>query len=438
MGVRSFLVARRWLSVGTTLVLAALTVVTSPAMAAASGPAPETMGPAPHSVGASQMTLAQAPIGLRVAVRLALGRSSGSRQQAKLTASDGAALDDFGWFTAISGSTAVVGSPFKNSNTGAAYVFVRSGTAWSQQAKLTASDPAANDFFGFSVATTGSTAVVGAWRKDNQTGAAYVFVRSGTAWSQRAKLTASDGAAGDNFGFSVAISGSTVVVGASGPNDLTGAAYVFVRSETAWTQRAKLTASDGAAFDQFGFSVAISGSTVVVGAFGPNEFTGAAYVFVRSGTAWSQRAKLTASDGAAFDQFGFSVAISGSTAVVGAIGSKSSTGAAYVFARSGTTWSQQAKLTDAHGAVNDNFGYSVAISGSTAVVGSPFKNSNTGAAYVFARSGTAWPRRGKLTASDRAKDDFFGFSVAISDSAAVVGAWGKNLEVGAAYVYVLP
>ena len=123
---------------------------------------------------------------------------------------------------AISGSTAVVGARGKNSFTGAAYVFARSGTTWSQQAKLTAADAAANDNFGYSVAISGSTAVVGAPVKNSETGAAYVFVRSGTAWSQQAELTASDAAANDRFGWSVAISGSTVVVGASGKNPTPG------------------------------------------------------------------------------------------------------------------------------------------------------------------------------------------------------------------------
>jgi FG-GAP repeat protein len=333
------------------------------------------MGPTLNTVGVSQMTLAQAPIALQVAARSA----SGSLQEAKLTASDGVADDLFGFSVALSGSTAVVGANSENSGAGAAYVFARSGTTWTQQAKLTASDAAANDNFGNSVAISGSTAVVGAPSKNSSTGMTYVFVRSGTAWSEQAKLTASDGAADDNFGFSVATSGSAAVVGAPGKNLGAGAAYMFVRSGTAWSQQAKITAADRAANDNFGNSVAISSSTAVVAAPGKNSGAGAAYVFVRSGTAWSQQAKLTASDGASFDNFGNSVAISGATAVVGA----SVNVAAYVFVRSGTTWTQQAELTASDGAPNDLFGLSVAISGSTTVVGAPGKNSNTGAAYAY-------------------------------------------------------
>ena len=191
-----------------------------------------------------------------------------------------------------------------------------------------ASDGAASDEFGVSVAISGDTLVVGAHGdNDNGTnsGSAYIFTRSGTlAWTQQAKLTASDGAADDEFGGSVAISGDTVVVGAVWNDDNgtdSGSAYIFTRSGTAWTEQAKLTASDGAADDNFGNSVAISGDTVVVGAWHDDDNgtdSGSAYIYTRSGTAWTEQAKLMASDGAADDEFGDSVAISGDTVVVGA------------------------------------------------------------------------------------------------------------------------
>ncbi len=254
------------------------------------------------------------------------------------------------------------------SESGSAYVFVRSGTTWSQQAKLTAFDAAAIDQFGYSVAISGDTAIVGAYGDDDAgsaSGSAYVFVRSGTTWSQQAKLTALDAAASDQFGYSVAISGDTAIVGAYLDDDAgsaSGSAYVFVRSGTTWSQQAKLTASDGAASDLFGYSVAISGDTAIVGAYGDDDAgsdSGSAYVFVRSGTTWSQQAKLTALDAAAVDCFGYSVAISGDTAIVGAYlddDAGSASGSAYVFVRSGTTWSQQAKLTASDGAASDQFG----------------------------------------------------------------------------------
>ncbi|MBN1976554.1 MAG: FG-GAP repeat protein, partial [Anaerolineae bacterium] len=202
-------------------------------------------------------------------------------------------------------------------------------------------------------------------------------------WTEQAKLTASDGAAEDHFGNSVALSGNTALVGAPydevGANYAQGSAYVFTRSGAAWTQQVKLTASDGAASEQFGASVALAGDTALVGAYGDgvgaNDGQGSAYVFTRSGTAWAQQAKLTASDGAEWDQFGISVALSGDadTALVGAyydgVGANDGQGSAYVFTRSGTTWTQQAHLTAADGATNDHFGDSAALSGDTALVG---------------------------------------------------------------------
>jgi hypothetical protein len=262
-----------------------------------------------------------------------------------------------------------------------------------------------------------------------------VFVRSGTAWTQQAELTAADAAPGDGFGISVAISATStaVVAGASGKSSNTGAAYVFGRLGSIWFQQAKLTAADAAAGDQFGWSVGISGSTAVVGAYRKNAGTGAAYVF--AGAGWTQQAKLTAADPAANDGFGYSVAIFGNTAMVAAPFKNSRTGAAYMFARSGTAWSQQAKLTAADAAAGDMFGYSMAINGSTAIVGAAYKNSHTGAAYVFAWSGTAWTQQAELTAADAAAGDYFASSVAISGSTAIAGAPSKNSNTGAAYVY---
>ena len=216
-----------------------------------------------------------------------------------------------------------------------------------QEAKLTANDAATNDFFGTSVAISGDSVVVGANLDDDggsASGSAYVFTRSGTVWSQQAKLTASDAAAFDQFGTSVAISGDSVVVGANFDDDGgsdSGSAYVFTRSGTVWSQQAKLTANDAAAGDAFGISVSISGDSVVVGAPSDDDGgsgSGSAYVFTRSGTEWSQQEKLTASDAAESDRFGISVAISGDSVVVGANlddDGGSDSGSAYVFTRSG-------------------------------------------------------------------------------------------------------
>jgi FG-GAP repeat protein len=281
---------------------------------------------------------------------------------------------------------------------------VRSGGVWSQQQKLEASDAAAIDNFGSSVAISGETVVVGAFGDDGAAGAgqgsAYVFVRSGGVWSQQQKLEASDAGAFDQFGSSVAISGETVVVGAFGDNGAAGfdqgSAYVFARSGEVWSQQQKLEASDAAVGELFGFSVAISGTTVVVGAlFGDGAAgfdQGSAYVFTRSGEVWSQQQKLFASDAAADDLFGFSVAISGETVVVSSLADTGAAsfaqGSAYVFARSGGVWSQQQKLEASDAGEGDQFGSSVAISGETVVVGAQADDgaagTNQGSAYVFA------------------------------------------------------
>ena len=362
-------------------------------------------------------------------------------QQAKLAASDGAAGDSFGQSVAVDGNTAVVGAYNKSGVMGAAYVFVLSNGAWSQQAELTASDGAANDDFGFSVAVYGDTAVIGAFGKANGTknaqGAAYVFTRSGTVWSQQAKLLSADGAAGDHFGWSVAVNADTAVLGAyskaNGAKSGQGAAYVFTRSGAAWSQQAKLLASDGAYGDNFGVSVGVSGDTAVIGTPFKASQQGAAYVYTRSGTTWGQQTKLTASDGAGADNFGYSVAVNGNTALIGAY-QNGGNGAAYVFVGGGTSWSQQAKLTASDGAAGDEFGLSVALNGDTAVIGANGKTNSRGAAYAFGRGGTAWMQLSKATASDGATSDNFGISVTVSGNTIVIGAAG-NAGKGAAYAF---
>ena len=377
-----------------------------------------------------------------------------STQQAKLLASDGTDFDTFGASVAISGDTALVGANRNDSvgtDAGAAYIFVRSGTTWTQQAKLTAADGASNDQFGVSVALSGDTALVGAIFNDgaaSDAGAAYVFVRSGTTWTQQAKLTAADATSNELLGISVALSGDTALVGTTNDNQRSGAAYVFVRGGTSWTQQAKLTGSDTAAADQFGISVAVAGDTAIVGAFGNDVLAnsaGSAYVFVRSGTSWTQQAELLAADGQEGDQFGVSVAVTGDTALVGANlddDNGTDSGSAYVFVRSGTSWTQQAKILAADGQEGDQFGVSVGLSVDTAVLGASTDGDlggASGSAYVFGRSGTSWTQQAKLLAADGASADFFGNSVAISGGTVVIGAPDHDdlgSSSGATYVFV--
>ena len=390
---------------------------------------------------------------------------------AKLLASDGQPNDQFGYSVALSsdGNTAIIGAhgdDDKTTNAGAAYIFVRTGTNWSYQAKLLASDGQASDYFGWSVAISGdgNTAIIGAYGDDDKTtdaGAAYIYVRTGTNWSYQAKLLASDGQGSDNFGISVALSsdGNTAIIGAYGDDDKgdeAGSAYIYVRSGTSWSYQAKLLASDGQGGDQFGWSVALSsdGNTAIIGAYLDDDKAtnaGAAYIFVRTGTNWSYQAKLLASDGQGSDYFGNSVALSsdGNTAIIGAHGDDdkgTDAGAAYIFIRSGTDWTQQTKLLASDGETNDNFGRSVAISGdgNTAIIGvyvdDNERGNDAGSAYIFIRSGTDWTYQAKLLASDGQGSDYFGNSVALSSdgNTAIIGAYlddDKGTNAGAAYIF---
>jgi hypothetical protein len=371
-------------------------------------------------------------------------------QQAELTASDGSLYSWFGYSVSVSGGTAVIGAYAGNGSTGSAYVFVLNGTTWSQQAELTASDAALGYNFGRSVAVNGGTALIGA--TGNR--AVYVFVQSGTTWSQQAELTAGDGQSGDQFGGSVSLNGGTAVIGASnhtgGAGNGQGAAYVFVQSGTTWIEQAELTAGDAAANNQFGGSVSVSGGTVVIGAaghtVGSNTSQGAAYVFVQSGTTWSQQQELTASDGKTSDAFGASVSVSGATAVVGASAHKVGTylhqGAAYVFVQSGSAWSLQQELTASDGQRSDAFGTSVSVSGGNLVIGASGRNTGQGVAYAFLRSGSTWSQQSEFSASDGAEEDLFGSSVSLSGGVTVIGAnrhaTNGQTDQGVAYVFSPP
>ena len=454
-------------------------------------------------------------------------------QQAYLKASNTGASDSFGFAVSVSGDTVVVGASGEDSSTtgvnstpdegaadsGAAYVFIRSGTVWSQQAYLKASNTGGSDFFGRAVNVSGNTVVVGAWQEDSSStgvnsfpnegasnaGAAYVFVRSGTTWSQQAYLKAGNTGLADLFGYSVAVSGDTVVVGApyedsnttgvnSTPNESAaqaGAAYVFTRSGTVWSQQAYLKASNSGSSDQFGNSVDVSGDAIAIGAPHEDSITtgvnstpdnsasnaGAAYVFTRGGTTWTQQAYLKASNTGANDEFGWSVALSSDTMVAGARYEGSNTtgvnstpnesaaqaGAAYVFTRAGTVWSQQAYLKASNTGATDQFGTSVAVAEDTLVIGAPNEDSSTigvnssqnnsatdaGAAYVFTRIGMTWSQQAYLKASNSGGNDGFGISVAVSGDTVAVGSQSEDSgttgvnstpnestsQAGAAYVF---
>ena len=445
-----------------------------------------------------------------------LGVSCDAFEQGYLKASNTEASELFGHAVALSGDTLVVSAFQEDSaatgingdqsdntlaDSGAVYVFTRTNGTWSQQAYLKASNTSAGgllgDYFGFSVAIDGDTLVVGAIGEDSaapgvngdqaddtlgESGAAYVFTRTNGTWSQQAYLKASNPGGFDFFGNSVAISGDTIAVGANnegssavgiggdGVNDDamgSGAVYVFARQGTDWSQQAYIKASNTDAMDQFGQIVRLSGDTLAVGA--PNEASsargvngdgalnniaraGAAYVFVRQGTSWSQQAYIKASNSGNEDGFGYALDVDADTLVVGALNERSAAagvnadqtnnsasdaGAAYVFVRQGTDWSQQAYLKSSNPGAGDNFGYAVAVSGDRVVIGAQAEASSAtgingdgalndaedgGAVYTFTRQATDWSLTAYLKASNTGAGDLFGFSVDLEGGTLAVGA----------------
>lgn len=355
----------------------------------------------------------------------------------KLHDAHGAQGDQFGVAVALNGDIAVVGAASDDdfgSNAGSASMFQKIGGVWTQIAKLTPDVGAADDEFGSAVAFDGTTVVVGAYQDDDRgldSGSAYVFRKVRGEWTQVAKFTASDGVAGDAFGFSLSVSGDTIFVGANEDDDQgsdSGSVYIFDRIAGVWSQTAKILASDGAAGDRFGHSVSIGVNRAVVGANADDDMgvdSGSVYIFERIGGVWSQSAKLVASDGAAGDFFGWSVSLSGDSLIAGAYRDGEFTGSAYIFRKVHLSWVQTAKLIAADSFVSDFFGFSVALSGDIAIVGAPGKDdffSNAGSAYFFERVGGVWTQTAKLLAVDGSFAEFFGESVALSGVTALVGA----------------
>jgi PKD repeat protein len=382
-----------------------------------------------------------------------------------LTPNEESSHGQFGFSVALSsdGDTALIGARGDGGQVGAAWVFIRSGSTWTQQgAKLTGTDEIGKGEFGSGVALSadGDTALIGAPSDNGNVGGAWIFTRSGSTWTQRGGKLIGGGEVGEGqFGASVALSADslTALIGAPYDNGSAGAAWVFTRSGSAWTQQGeKLAANDESGLEEslVGWSVALSadGNTALIGGWGDNHFTGAAWVFVRSGATWTQQgAKLTGSAGKR-SWFGYGVALSadGDTALIGGPGNISfngggegDVGAAWVFVRSGTTWTQQGeKLTPPLENLGPEFGSGVALSanGDTALIGAPLDGADgAGSAWVFTRSGSTWTQQ-----SDKLKGmttstttDLFGLNVALSADGhtALVGGPFTHSAVGAAWVF---
>lgn len=357
---------------------------------------------------------------------------------------------------AIDGTVAVVGAPNFNGfngqtidDSGRVFIFTYSGSIWQQHTILDAGiDMAANDTFGFSVAIDGDIAVIGAPTNDDagsNSGSAYIFENDGGDWSQVAKLTASDAEIGELFGWSVAINGDLVVIGAYfGDSDTvngSGAVYVFDRNEPNpddWGQVAKLDDSGPVFNDRFGFSVSIKGDLIAVGIplDGGFDNIGAVNIFRLVSGTWTDEQLLTANDGAEDDAFGTSVSIDGDLVVVGAPFDDDqglTTGSAYVFRfDSGTDdWSHEVKLTGCDTDQGDTFGASVAIDGNVVVVGAHEHGGfpqGDGRSYAFRYLSAGWAQVETLLADDADTSDFFGASVSLQNGNAVVGApfWDES------------
>jgi hypothetical protein len=370
----------------------------------------------------------------------------------------------FGNAVALDGNRAIVGASRADingeTNRGAAYVFVRQGDEWVEEAQLLAFDGAEGDFFGTSVALSGDTAVVGAPLADvdGQTfrGAAYVFQIIGGGWLPREKLRAADGVAQDRLGWSVAIRGDTLFAGAIkaeiGGNQSQGAVYVYTRQSGLWSQSQKLFDDEGALADLFGNALALTEDTALVGAYsaniGGNVNQGAAYVYSRVGGTWLLEERFVASDGANPDQFGWSVALDEDLALVGAWGKNidgiEEHGAAYVFRRSGNTWNEEQRLTPADGEELGLFGWAVALEDHVALIGARNDlpgETLQGVVYEFRRNVGLWEEIQRLEAPIGHGLDGFGEAVALGSDRALVGSPSNVLAQpsgGAAWVYGRP
>ncbi|MDB4306013.1 hypothetical protein N9980_00440 [bacterium] len=392
-------------------------------------------------------TMVRRPSGRRIPVL--------AKFEAKLTASDAADDDRFAQLfgcRVVSGDTAVVGA-YLDDNTGgidagSAYVFSRSGNTWTEVQKLTASDASAGDYFGGYVFVDGDTAIISASGDDHSgytdSGSVYVFARDGGVWTEQQKFTASDAGDNQSFGWGLAVDGDTLVVGS-----LAEKVYTFNRVGDLWFENQILTASDDEPGNGFQ-NVAINAGTLVVGACGaiggPTE-AGAVYVFARSGGVWTEQQKLTASDGSVGDCLGGGVAVVADTIIATAAFNDHSTldnpGAGYVFTRSGDTWTEVQKLTASDPAEGDLFGYWLAAEGDMAIIGAAESDhssvQNAGSAYLFSRAGETWLEREEVVAVYPGEGDVFGAGVALSGDTVMVGAimddHSNLIDAGSVYVY---
>jgi len=393
-----------------------------------------------------------------------INQSQANSASQKLHPSDGEYHDRFGLSIAADGNTLLIGAPDNDdgtTNSGAVYVFVKDSLGnWIENAKITAKDGEAYDYFGYHIALSGNLALISASGDSNNgngSGSVYAFSRDTFGnWAQEAKFTAEEGQTGNYFGSSIALSDNTAVIGDSLEDNQNGtdagSAYIFVRDTLGnWSQQAKLIPADGAAYEQFSTNVAIDGETALITANtnnGDNIIRGAAYVYARDNLGnWSQQTKLTALNGLQGDYIGTSVAISGNIVLVGGgTYNLSRISPVYSFTRdSSGAWNQNDILSPISTTPSSgSFGRHISITNNIALIsdsGDRIHGSSSGSAYIFALNNeNIWGKQGKLSADDGAKDDYFGSSVALTDTTAVIGARSNstnNIQSGSAYSYDL-
>ncbi len=382
-------------------------------------------------------------------------QSQYSQQGPKLVGDLAVGPAEQGWSVALSadGNTAIVGGLVDNKLNGAAWIYTRDGDVWTQQGhKLVGSGVVGQSGQGISVALSadGNTAMVGGPYDNRTTGAVWLYTRADGAWTQEdSKLvgTGSIGAAAQGSAVALCANGNTAIVGGPYDNGSTGAAWVYIRSHGTWTQQSnKLIGTDAVGAARQGVSVALSadGNTAIVGGVADNKLAGAAWVYTRIGGAWSQQGNKLVGTGAIGDAGqGVSVALSadGNTAIVGGIGDNKDTGAAWIFTRKDGVWTQQGdKLVGSGANGNAAQGHSVALSadGNTAFVSGPHDNGGTGAAWIYARSGTGWTQQGnKLVGTGAVGSARQGSSVALSadGNTAIMGGIADNRLTGAAWIH---
>lgn len=373
-------------------------------------------------------------------------------QQKLVSAADLAGGEMSGTAVSISNTTAVVGAPAEDSGAGAVYVFRKNAGIWSLEQRITASDAltaaGASGNFGASVSVKGDNLAVGAPGHDVSRGAVYVYSRTGTVWGNEATIVGALTNAGDKFGHSVSVDVTTLAIGAPfeqvGNKPDLGVTYAFIKVGGNWQlqQRIIETRGNARAGDHIGWSVALSGNTILSGApdddFGNKASRGSIWVYVRNGSVWSRQTRLNPA-GQAGDRAGSAVALFSNVAVIGAdghkVGSKIGQGIAYTYTRTGTNWAKTTDLVAGDGAAGDHFGGAVAISGPLKLIGAKDAVTGTGKAYLF---GTGGAFIQQLTTVDNSSGDLFGSGVAIDAGRALVGAPGEDEEgtdAGAAYVF---